>query len=417
MKSWSDQIRFFYATTFIMLTSMIWIIASSIIFNIEISFYLFIITLVSSSVARYLFKKGQKVSLCITIPMVPLVIYGISKGVTFLGCLNSIFIIFIIIKLLNEENENINYDRYKSVFVQGAYVLFIVSMAYALTSRSSSSDIYIGIVIYLVLIVVTLRESMWYCYNIKKSKSSKWFNSILIGFSILITQEFFYGKCVIILNAIYNGFNFIIEKVLGVVIVGVGYIVEWGINALQKLVGNNILDGDGVWVKEGNTAIDIKNIISGEGINPIFAFLAKSVVIVILLVLLIRLAKKIAKNNRSHNEMSYTEVVEFIEENNKSTNRFIKRIKKLFRKKGTPREEVIYKYGEFVERSKEKGIFEVYMTPKQLSNVVKIKIDSYEGIEELTAIYNESKFSTHIINCVQEQKVEETVDNINKKIK
>ncbi len=57
------------------------------------------------------------------------------------------------------------------------------------------------------------------------------------------------------------------------------------------------------------------------------------------------------------------------------------------------------------------------MTPKQLSNIVKIKVDNCNEVDEVTNIYNETKFSTHVINSQYEQKVENYVDNINRKIK
>jgi len=57
------------------------------------------------------------------------------------------------------------------------------------------------------------------------------------------------------------------------------------------------------------------------------------------------------------------------------------------------------------------------MTPKQLGNIVKIKVDNCNEVDEIANIYNEAKFSTHVINREYEQKVEKYVDNINKKIK
>ncbi|MEG2289127.1 MAG: hypothetical protein RR891_03205 [Clostridium sp.] len=417
MRSWSEQIRFFYATTFVMLTSMIWTIASSVVFNVEISFYLFIITLISALVARYLFKKEKRLTICILVPIVPLIIYEIIKGITFLGCLDVIFVIFIIIKLINEENENINYDRYKRVFVQGSYILFMVSMVYALTLKPSISIIYRGSIIYLVLIILTLRESMGYCYNVKRSKESRRFNIVLIIFSTLITQDFFYNKCIAMLEAIYGVINFIADKLLSWILVVVGYLIVLAINAIQSLFKGNGSFGEGIMFEPGKTNIDVSGINVGDQVNPIVTLVIKGAIILTLLVLVIRIGRRIVRNKKLDNEMSYTEIVEFIEVDKKPVNEIFKMIKKIFRKKGSPREEVIYKYGEFVGLARKKGIFEKYMTPKQLANVTKIKIDYCEGLDEIANIYNEAKFSKHSINSNKEETVGKNVDNISKKMK
>ncbi|MEG2289126.1 MAG: hypothetical protein RR891_03200 [Clostridium sp.] len=418
MKNWSTQIRFFYATTFVMLTSMVWAIASNVIFNVKLSFNLFIITLISSLISRYLLIKRRKVSTCIMIPIIILIIYKIIKGITLVGCLDVIFVVFVIIKLLNEETENISYDRYRRIFIRGAYGLSSVLIAYALTLRASSDIIYRGVIIYLVLIIVTLRESMWYCNNIKKNKISKLINGMLIGFSVLITQEGFYDKYVMILKVIYSGFSFITEKLLGWAMLAVGFIIMLGSNAIRWLVSGGNVSAESVWRQTRQVQTNIRDMFSGDLIMTIaFSLLVKGVVIVAVLVLAIKLGQKVIEINKENNELSYTEIMEFIERDNKSTNLVVEMIKKIFRKKGSPREEVIYKYGEFVGLASKKGIFEKYMTPKQLLNVTKIKIDYCEGLDEISDIYNEAKFSLHVINKEKEQKVEKTVDNIKKSMK
>ncbi|WP_346932369.1 hypothetical protein [Clostridium sp.] len=259
---------------------------------------------------------------------------------------------------------------------------------------------------------------MWYCNNIKKNKISKLINGMLIGFSVLITQEGFYDKYVMILKVIYSGFSFITEKLLGWAILAVGSIIMLGSNAIRWLVSGGNVSVESVWGQTRQVQTNIRDMFSGDLIMTIaFSLLVKGVVIVAVLVLAIKLGQKVIEINKENDELSYTEIMEFIERDNKSTNLVVEMIKKIFRKKGSPREEVIYKYGEFVGLASKKGIFEKYMTPKQLLNVTKIKIDYCEGLDEISDIYNEAKFSLHVINKEKEQKVEKTVDNIKKSMK
>ncbi|MEG1256136.1 hypothetical protein [Clostridium sp.] len=420
MMSWSERVRFFYATTFIMLASIIWTVVSTIIFGGEISFSLFIISLISVEASRYLFKKQVKLIICIGGPIVPVFTYQVINVQPFIACLNVIFIIFISMMLIKEESENISYDRYKIIFIKGVYAIFVAAIVYGLIWLPSSTVIYRAIIMYLVLGVITLRESMGYCYNIKRGKVSRTWSFVLVIFAILITRDFFYNKCVSLVKMLYNIFNFLLDKIIDLVLI----IFSYPMTLLYNLI-SNLFKGKGATVEEIFGGMGNPNNKSTEEllskyditISPIFYLIIKILVIVMLIFILTKLARKIVKNNETNKNNEYIEVVENIEGSGKSPNRFIRRIKSIFRKKGSSREEIIYKYGEFVKKAREKGIFEEYMTPKQLLNVVKIKVDNCEEIDEITYLYNEAKFSTHIINCGQEQKVEKYVDNINKKIK
>lgn len=417
--SWSKQIRFYYVTSFIMLTSIIGSIITSFFFHGEIKFSLFIVTLISALVSLYFYNKQWKTGTCIIVPIIPVTIYEVLTQNIFSGTFNAMFIVYVTTALIKEENEDINYDRYKRKFRIGVYGIFIAAIAYGIFELSSSNVIYRAIIIYIILVVITMREARGYCYNIKKSKSSRIFNLSLFGFAIFITQEFFYEKFVMIVKGIYLGFNYVLELILNLVILIIGPIMNWCINALKKLFNGDNSMFDNVRnsaVNQNKTGeIYVSDPIS-EVVSKGFEFLIKSLIILVLALIAIKLIKKIIRRSNFNRDNGYVEVVEDIDDTLKSSNKIINKLKKVFRKKGTPREEILYRYGEFVEAARARGIFKEYMTPKQLSNIVKIKVDQYEEVDVITNTYNEARFSTHCINSEKEQFVEKYVDNVNKKI-
>ncbi len=418
--SLSKQIRFYYATSFIMLVSIIGAIITSFFFHGEIKFSLFIVTLISTLVSLYLYSKQWKKGTSIIVPIIPVAIYEVLTQDIFFGAVNTMFVIYVTVALIKEENEDINYDRYKGKFTMGTYGIFIASAVYGIFGLTSSNVIYRSITIYLILAIITMREARGYCYNIKKSKSSKIFNLSLVGFAILITQEFFYEKFTMIIKGIYMGFNYILELMSRLILLIIGPIMTWCINALKKLFNgdSSMFDNflDSAAIKNNKKELYGIDTYKTPYIDPVFDTIIKILIILLFALIAVKLVKKIARSSSGERSKGYVEVVEDIDNNQKSSNKIINKFKKIFRKKGTPREEILYRYGEFVETARTREIFKEYMTPKQLSNVVKIKVDQYEEVDVITNTYNEAKFSTHCINKEKEQFVEKYVDNVNKKI-
>ena len=108
--------------------------------------------------------------------------------------------------------------------------------------------------------------------------------------------------------------------------------------------------------------------------------------------------------------------MESIEVEQVKGNKLFNKLKKILRQKGTPREEVIYKYGELVHVAEKKELFKPYMTPRQLNHIIKIRVKSSKEIDYVTDTYNEAKFSKHTIEKAQEKLMEENINNLKKEI-
>ncbi len=419
--SWSEKVRLYYDITFTMLASIIWMMVTALAFSKDMKFSIFIFTLISILISKRLLKKGKKIGFCIIISLIPAIVYEIFTHGIMIAVLDVIFIVFIDVILIKEVNENINYDRYKNIFTKGITCIFIVAIICGVFKPQYANPVFRGSIIYLILVVITMRETMGYCYNIRSSKANKTINLSLVTFAVLITQKFFYDICVKIIKTLYGWIDFIVELIIDIIVKIIEYPMTWAINALNKLFAERAGSLEGIFgiLEIGNDNSKKFEVINREmvRVSPIFTFIMKIIVILILAIIIIKITKKIVKSIDINIDKGYTEIVEEIAPKKLGYKKVINKIKKIFRKKGTPREEILYKYSEFVEVADKKDIFKAYMTPKQLSNIVKIKVDNCNEVDEVTNIYNETKFSAHVINSQYEQKVENYVDNINRKIK
>lgn len=419
--SWSDQVRFYYDITFSMLASIIWMIVTALAFSKDMKFSIFIFTLVAILVSKHLLRKDKKVKFSLIVGLIPAIIYEIFSQEIMIAVLDLIFIVLINSILIKESNENINYDRYKSILMNGVSCIFISAVICGIFKPQYANIVFRGSIIYLILMVITMREIMGYCYNIRSSKVNKVINFSLVILALLTTQRFFYNICIKIVDVLRSVLNFIIGLIINIIAKIVEYPMTWIVNALNKLFaerGRALEDVFGKLEVGNQSSKQIKEInIETVTASPVFIFIIQTIVILILIIITIKIVKRILNGTNFNEDKGYIETIEDIGQKYPSDKKVINKIKKIFRKKGTPREEVLYKYSEFVEVASKKEIFKTYMTPKQLGNIVKIKVDNCNEVDEVTNIYNEAKFSTHIINREYGQKVEKYVDNINKKIK
>lgn len=419
--SWFNQVKFFYTSTITLLITFIWAVITSIVFKVEISFQLFFLVILMSNIGRYYFRKGINPKLCLALAMIPIVIIELLTSFEpFFAVLNIVFSTFVMEKLFKEEKNDINYDEYKRLFLHGLYYMFAAGIIYSLMKWSgfagNSSMIYIGILVYIILAVISLREAMGFEYQIKRTRGSKCINYGLALFGILLTQKRVYGWIIFLGEIISRKVGDLISWVATIIFSIIQYPLMWLFSLLQKLLG----DGKGEFpdVMANLDSINTENFterVGGTGtliINVIVFF-----IIIVIIYLLYKGISKVYYQSNKNKTKEYTESVEKLEVEKTKARKISTLLKKLFRKKGTPREEVIYKYGEFVTTASKKEIFKEYMTPGQLKNIIKIKVDSSNHIDDITNIYNEAKFSTHNIEEGQKNIVEENVNKVSKKMK
>ena len=423
--SWFNQVKFFYTSTITLLITFIWTVILGLAFNQEIGFQLFFMIFIMSNLSRYLLRRGINPKVCLFVALIPIVIIEIlTSSEAFLTILNIGFSGNIISKLLKEEKDDINYEEYKRVFIRGVYYMFGAGIIYGLMRgsgvRSSASIIYIGILSYSILAVITLREAMGYEYQVKRTRSSKFINYGLTLFGILLTQEFIYRKIMIFAERVKNIVGYILSWFVDIILMVLYYPIAFIFNLLQKIIGDVDNEKMAEFLKgmNGLEPNDADHVVQqGVSVNPIIILILKVLVGFIFIYILYKLVNKVYYNINKSKLQEYVESVENIDIKKTKESKLFMKIKKILRKRGTPREEIIYKYGELIDSAAKKDIFKKYMTPSQLKYVMKVKVDSSNKIDEITEIYNEAKFSEHKVGISQQNTMEENVNKLNKTMK
>lgn len=424
--SWINQVKFFYTSTITLLATFIWSVVVAVLFFQDISFQLFFLIIVMFNVGRYILRRGINPKLCLVISILPIaLIEFLTSSEFFLAILNTGFSCLLIVKLFKEEGNDVSYDEYKNIFLHGIYYIFITGVLYSFMRwsevKSDGSIIYIGILVYIILAVISIREAMGYEYQIKRSKGSKCINYGLVLFGILLTQEVVYSKLILLAEIIKNGVVFVLSWLVNIILSILKYPIEWLFSFIQKLIG----DVDNELLLKLQQGMNKSDTLQQESTaNPLIflilkiAFLILKIALVILFIyLLYKAMSKVYYNVNKNKIQEYTEVVESIEVQKPKGSKLFMKIKKLFRKRGTPREEVIYKYGELVDTAAKKEIFKEYMTPSQLKHIIRLKANSSDKIDQVTDTYNEAKFSNHDIGISKQRLMEENVNKLNKTMK
>ena len=422
--SWFNQVKFFYTSTITLLNTFIWTVILGLVFNQEIGLQLFFIIFIMSNLSRYLLRRGINPTVCLFGALIPIAITEfLISSEAFLAILNIGFSGYIISKLLKEEKNDINYEEYKRVFIRGVYYIFGSGIIYGLMRgsglKSSASIIYIGILSYSILAVITLREAMGYEYQVKRTRSSKFINYGLTLFGILLTQKFVYRKIMLFAEVVKNIVGYILSWFVDIILMVLYYPVTFIFNLLQKLIGDADKEKMAEFLKgmEGLEPGEVDQVQQGVSANPVMILTLRVLVGVIFIYILYKLVNKVYYSINKSKLQEYVESVESIDIKKTKESKLVMKIKKIFRRKGTPREEIIYKYGELIDSATKKDIFKKYMTPSQLKYVIKVKVDSSNKIDEITDMYNEARFSEHKINISQQNTMEENVNKLNKTMK
>jgi len=260
--------------------------------------------------------------------------------------------------------------------------------------------------------IITFRESLRYMYNIR-NKSSIYVNFGIVLGIVALCQDYAFDAFNKVITWIFGGISFVAELILTLMVKIFEKPMQFIVDSLKKAMMKNqhlqeMLD------RLGNES-KVREFIYEETTFK-YPIWIKIVLLIIVLYLLYKIVSKIAIGVKVNE--NYVECVESINERSqeKKPSYISKFIKKIFRKKGDIREEILYNYKNFEEIMEKADIYKTYMTATQLKNVTKVKIDNVDGLNDMTNIYNKAKFSTQELSEEDLQQVKNSYENIKKQI-
>ncbi len=413
--SWFRQIKTLYSSTYVLMIYIIWTMLTCTFIANEVSFNLYLITLFNVFLMEYLYDKEYKKHIILLVPLIIgavilWIIYDPYKAI-----LNYLFFTASIIVVYREEPNQINYYEYKQRWIAGAYLMVGVAVFIFIFSYPLLEKMFRVFVMYLILVVINLRESLRYSYNIR-SKHSKYINLGIIGFMVIIFQEHTYRIFSAIVKSIYGGINYILNIILGVIIIIVRYPVAYGVELLGKLFANREMNAEAVLEGFAKVNVPIEELFKqdtfrDEASIAYVAVILKLILAAAIIIIIVRSLSALVKVEKR--EEGYVELREKLNDKKKNKEGLIQKLKKtIFRKKGNLREEILYSYSEFERVTEKAEIFKPYMTASQLKNVTKIKVDNIDKLDEMTDIYNKAKFSQKELKGENLETVKRAVENI-----
>lgn len=421
--SWFRQIKTIYSTTYVLLLYILWTLVSTMFLSNQVSFNIYLIALLTVFLMEIFYCKEYKKYTTI---VVPLLIGGIALILNYklyLALLNFAFLVMATIIIYLDEGRQINYSEYKTKWINGAYVIFALTLFSIIVSPNVLKPIFRVYVMYFILVIINLRESLRYSYKIR-SKYSKYINIGIVLLVVVMFQEATYRIFTVVVNKLFYLINSGLDFIVSLIIAVVKYPISYGIEYLKEILLSLGINIDNIFPVSDNavkqlakTKVYFQNDNFHDSYSTwIVVSMLKVLIGIAILIIVIRTISALTKVESK--ESGYIEYKEKIEKHKKSQhNLFSKLAKNIFRRKGTVREEVLYNYAEFEKTVDKVDIFKPYMTASQLKNVTKIKVENVDYLDNMTNIYNEAKFSNHKIEEEKLGIVKKAVNNIKAQLK
>ncbi|ERI94332.1 toxin secretion/phage lysis holin [Clostridiales bacterium oral taxon 876 str. F0540] len=416
--SWSRQIKILQSICTNMFFYIIWGIVSYIILSNKVDYRLFLIALASNFLAQFIFSKWVNKAL-ILIPVFTgvVLVYLISKGSGIL--FNSIFIVFSIYVSSSFDNEEINYDVYKARAKQALSLILVIGLVLPIIDSELTKSILKFYIMFVATIIWALREARSYSYKLRSKNSFKVSIGLTAGMLLLSVDKVFSVLMkffILIFTGISRGLehiaNFILDCLGLILSRPLQYIVDHlqPIFAKSKLFKNQNVE---VKVQENNELIKR----GGEGfVPPIWLTnLIKLVLLILILYIVYRFLLKDKFYKSGHDGKIVEEKREKIKRDKRSGNFLTRAIQNLITPKDF-RSQILNVYRKFETKTFEKGIYKSYMTAKQLENHTRVNIENPQGINNLTEIYNEAKFSNHGVSEDKVKIIKEEFNNVKKQL-
>lgn len=412
--SWYRQIKTLYTISINMFFYMIWATLSSFLLANKVDYRLYFISLAAAFLLQYLTSKFKSRAVIMVLPALAgiLAVYMVSKELNII--LNSIFILFILIMTDMMAEEDINYESYKDRGKQAILIMIGVGLFIPLIDIKLSQSILKFYIIFLISIIVVMREARSYSYRLRNKKSLA--INIVISLAVLIMS----------LDSVFTAFTNILKNIFSLILLLADKIIDLIGAVMYKplVMVIGILSKIMLKGQDRTKDINISNAnrykpkVDWENSGALHEWMKTSFKVLILLIVFYIVYKMVAKYRYKHykkNDAIVEERERITKQRDKKEN-FVKRlIKNIFRPNDL-REQILDIYRRFEVKTFEKGIFKKHMTAKQLSNVTKAYVESPDGVNFIADIYNEAKFSKHEATGEKVQSIKEEFDKIKKQL-
>lgn len=408
--SWMRQVRTLYTISLLMLFYILWaIIGFFLLAHMETRYTIYLVWLVSVFLMQFLKSKTRNMVISLFIPGVVglLLVYYVTKepgamvSLTFL--LNLIMTWFLIFLFLRMDKEEIDYNLHKKRMKYAVQILAALGLLIPWTTPQVTSEVLRFYILFLISVVIVLREVRLYFFEIRNKKSF-YVNIIVIISMILVSIQQVSAFIVKILGAVYNGVATILTFIFTIIGVPIAYLFSGFkldyLDAVSKKVKPLLGAAQG---GSGDKAkIKDAPVVQNLHVSPY----VKVAIGILILFIIYRIFVKgtVAKENKSPLDQR-----EKLAKEAKPRLNPLRAIQRLL-KGNSIKEHILFTYRKFEHRTSGKGIFQTSMTANELKEETKPLVSQKDDLASLTDIYNEAKFSDH---SMDEDKLKVIQDNYN----
>ncbi|MCB2299431.1 hypothetical protein [Clostridium tagluense] len=414
--SWYRKVKSIYSISLVTISFVIWSTLSKWLFEKPVEYKLFLICLCIVFFTQYLNSVKLKKSLFI------LVILGLSMLASFILFkgqiifINTIFLLFMALITYSLEDSPIDHSQYKQDIGKSMVVLVFIWMLSFTLGSDFVNAMYRFHVLYIIMIIILMRETRRYVYAVKSNTSIV--TNIIIGISVLTLSLDFANKIIAkVLDMIIKLVNFIMFLIVSLLTTVFGAPISWISEKIKQL----LLKSEDKFTLKGSTAEEslkqqkpdmskYQNI----QIPPVIILIFKILILLLILYVIYKFLSRFRNKTKIYN--GFVEEKERIVKK-KNKKHWIKNlISKIFQGGESNRDKILYTYKGFEKITEEADIYKPYMTASQLKNVTKINVDNSDNLDEMTLVYNEAKFSLHPMTQENVEGVKKGYSNIKKQL-
>ncbi|MGH4140331.1 hypothetical protein [Clostridium sp.] len=413
--SWYRKVKSLYSISLVTISFIIWSTLSKWLFKSGVNYKLFLITLCIVFFTQYLNNLELKKSLFI------LALLGVSilacfiffKGQTIF--INIIFLLFMSLITYSLDDMPIDHSQYKEDIIKSMAALIVIWPISFTLGADFVNEMYRFHILYIIMIIILMRETRRYVYDVKSNTSSV--TNVIIGISVLALSLDYANKIIVwLLDMLIKLSSFILGLIVDFLIVIFGGPISF---IIQKINGILIKSENQYKLKDsamGKTLNKQSNIIKYKAANlsPALLLFIKIFIVLVIFYVIYKFLSRITKDTKVYS--GFVEEKERMVNKRKKTHWVKNLFGNMFKSGGSNRDKILYTYSSFEKITEQANIYKTYMTATQLKNVTKINVDNVYNLDEMTKLYNEAKFSVHPMTQESVESVKRGHSNIKKQL-
>ncbi|GCD12503.1 hypothetical protein [Clostridium tagluense] len=412
--SWYRKVKSMYSITFVTISFIIWSTLSKWLFENLVDYKLFLITLCIVFFTQYLNSVKLKKNLFI------LVILGlniVTSSIFFEGqiiFINTIFLLFMALITYSLEDSPIDYSQYRQDIDKSMVVLVFIWMISFTLGSDFVNSMYRFHVLYIIMIIILMRETRRYIYSVKSNTSIV--TNIIIGISVLTLSLDFANKIIAkVLDMLIKLARLSLVLVTSLLTTIFGVPMSFISEMLRKLIlSRNISEPKQSLINGNLNNPQVVSKYQDIKLPPSIILILKILILLLILYVIYKFLSRFRNKTRIYN--GFVEEKERIVKE-KDKKHWVKNLfDKIFRGGESNRDKILYTYKGFEKITEQADIYKTYMTASQLKNVTKINVDNSDNLDEMTLIYNEAKFSLHTMTKENVESVRKGHSNIKRQL-